>query len=168
MITVSDPRLGNRSASEAYLAWNNEEPAAVVFQVAALEGYGGTINLLVSIYFDGSVAGVRVVPPHPETPGLGDAIEIKKSDWILSFNLKSLTDPATEQWAVTKDGGVFDSFTGATITPRAVVKAVYQTLDFFDEAKYDLFAKHSSAKTISGPESQLNIASQNGDIDYER
>jgi len=147
VVQVKDPRLGQNKPTEAYLATLNEEPIAAVFQVAAPEGYGGTINLLVGIYFDGSLSGVRVVVPHPETPGLGDGIEAKKSDWILSFNGKSLRQPAPRGWAVTKDGGEFDAFTGATITPRAVVKSVFQTLQYFEENKYTLFDMDKNAKS---------------------
>lgn len=138
-VMVQSPLLGSEEKRVAYLARQNGEPAAAVFQVAAPEGYGGTINLLIGVNFDGTVAGVRVVPPHPETPGLGDQIETKKSDWIKSFTGLSLQHPKEASWKVKKDGGAFDSFTGATITPRAVVKATYQTLKYFEDNKYTLF-----------------------------
>ena len=102
----------------------------MILPVVAPEGYSGRIDLLVGIYADGSVAGVRAVS-HRETPGLGDKVEIGKSQWVLEFNGKSLSMPVPENWAVKKDGGNFDQFTGATITPRAVVKAVYQSLEYF-------------------------------------
>lgn len=157
-LVIDDPRLGNKTPLAAYRARFDGNPVAVVFQVAAPEGYGGAINLLVGVYADGTLAGTRVVPPHPETPGLGDAIETKKSDWILEFTGKSLTNPKPAQWKVNKDGGVFDSFTGATITPRAVVKAVFQTLQYFDQNKVELFQPNSSVTTAAISTSNKEIA----------
>lgn len=93
-------------------------------------GYSGDINMLVAIKANGELSGVRVIS-HTETPGLGDKIELAKSNWILGFSGLSLTSPDTNGWAVKKDGGQFDAFTGATITPRAVVKGVYETLQLF-------------------------------------
>jgi len=122
---------------DAYRARQNGEVVAVILPVVAPEGYSGRIDLLVGIYADGSVAGVRAVS-HRETPGLGDKIEIGKSQWVLEFNGKSLSMPVPENWAVKKDGGEFDQFTGATITPRAVVKAVYQSLEYFAEHRDSL------------------------------
>jgi electron transport complex protein RnfG len=99
--------------------------------------------LLVGIHVDGSLSGVRVVA-HRETPGLGDAIEEERSDWILGFTGKSLQNPSLQQWAVKKDGGAFDQLTGATITPRAVVKAVRQALLYYQDKKDALFAQGES------------------------
>ena len=90
--------------------------------------------MMVGVNIDGTLAGVRVLT-HTETPGLGDKIDLKKSDWVLSFNGKSLSYPRLDGWTVKKDGGDFDAFTGATITPRAVVQAVKRTLQFFDKIK---------------------------------
>lgn len=117
-----------------HLAKKDGKTVALILPVIAPDGYTTAIQLLVGIYSDGSVAGVRVVD-HRETPGLGDKIDIKKSDWIKSFADKSLVSPSTDQWKVKKDGGAFDQFTGATITPRAVVKAVKHALTFFDMHK---------------------------------
>lgn len=97
-------------------------------------GYSGDISLIVAIKANGELSGVRVLS-HTETPGLGDKIELAKSNWILSFTGLSLHKPATQGWAVKKDGGQFDAFTGATITPRAVVKGVYSTLQQFKNNK---------------------------------
>ena len=137
--------LGTSKPVIVYRARRGEEPVAVAFMPVAPDGYGGAIRLLVGIYADGTLAGVRVIE-HKETPGLGDVIEAKRSDWILSFNGRSLTDPIPEKWKVERDGGVFDQFTGATITPRAVVKAVYNSLRFFQEQKETLFALNQSAR----------------------
>ncbi len=124
-----DPRLGNREPVDAWVARKAGEPAGVIIPVTATDGYSGNIRLLVGVDSQGAVLGVRVTS-HRETPGLGDKVELRKSNWILSFNSRSLGQPEWEEWAVAKDGGVFDQFTGATITPRAVVRAVRQTLDY--------------------------------------
>jgi len=131
------PHLRLGAAHEAYRAKRDGKVVAVILPVVAPEGYSGRIDLLVGIYADGSVAGVRAVN-HRETPGLGDKIEIGKSQWVLEFKGKSLSMPVPENWAVKKDGGKFDQFTGATITPRAVVKAVYQSLEYFAEHRRSL------------------------------
>lgn len=107
-------------------------PVAAVLSVVALDGYAGPIELLVGVRADGRVIGVRVVA-HRETPGLGDPIEKERSDWIDGFAGRALGDPAPARWAVRRDGGDFDQFAGATITPRAVVGAVRRALTWFGE-----------------------------------
>ncbi|WP_220721355.1 electron transport complex subunit RsxG [Agarivorans litoreus] len=102
------------------------QTSGYVVQVTA-KGYAGPINLLVGVDASLAILGVRVLS-HSETPGLGDKIEVAKHPWILSFNQKSLSNTSKKAWAVKKDGGEFDQFTGATITPRAVVNAVHQAL----------------------------------------
>jgi electron transport complex protein RnfG len=124
------PLLGTDEQSIAWRAWRDGEPVAIIFNSIAPDGYNGRIHLLVGVYVDGSLAGVRVVK-HAETPGLGDGIEIRKSPWIRSFDGKSLQNPAPDGWAVKRDGGEFDQLTGATITPRAVVAAVRNTLLYY-------------------------------------
>lgn len=141
IVWVKHPLLATQKEEKAYLARVSGSPYAAVLQVTAPEGYGGKIQLLVGVYYDGTLAGVRVVPPHNETPGLGDGIELKKSQWILGFNGKSLNNPNSDGWQVKKDGGEFDQFTGATITPRAVVKAVYNALKYFAQNKDYLFSQ---------------------------
>ena len=120
------------SQTNIHFARSNDKLHSLILPVAAPDGYTTTIKLLVGINLDGTVAGVRIVD-HKETPGLGDKIELKKSDWVLSFNGKSLLNPDSEKWKVKKNGGEFDSFTGATITPRAVINAVKQTLVFYQD-----------------------------------
>ncbi|NOQ90742.1 MAG: electron transport complex subunit RsxG [Gammaproteobacteria bacterium] len=134
--------LGTKEETLAYRARKDEQNIAVVLSSIAPGGYNGPINLLVGIYTDGTVAGVRVVK-HRETPGLGDVVSITHSDWILGFNGKSLQQPISRQWKVKRDGGVFDQFTGATITPRAVVKAVHDALLYYENNSTMLFSKKS-------------------------
>jgi len=141
--------LGTKNKTLAYRARKDEQNVAVVLSSIAPGGYNGPINLLVGIYTDGTVAGVRVVK-HRETPGLGDAVDITHSDWILDFNAKSLQQPISRQWKVKRDGGVFDQFTGATITPRAVVKAVHNALLYYENNSTMLFSKKSDSADISG------------------
>ncbi|MCE5364756.1 electron transport complex subunit RsxG [Pseudomonas anguilliseptica] len=140
---VNDPLLGNKGPTPAYLATRNGEPSAVILQVTAPDGYSGSINLLIGIFADGRLAGVRVIS-HKETPGLGDKIELAKSNWINSFVGTSLQRPDESGWAVKKDGGQFDQFAGATITPRAVVKAVHKALQYFDTHRAELLTPQES------------------------
>ena len=130
--------LGTETESTVYRARLGDQPVAAIFNSIAPNGYSGKIYLLVGVYSDGSVAGVRAIK-HNETPGLGDAIEVKKNPWVLGFNGRSLLNPAPHQWAVKRDGGQFDQFTGATITPRAVVQAVRNTLRYYDENAATIF-----------------------------
>ncbi|MNF70940.1 Electron transport complex protein RnfG [compost metagenome] len=134
---VADPLLGNKGATPAYLATLKGEPAAVILQATAPDGYSGSISLLIGILANGRLAGVRVIS-HKETPGLGDKIELAKNPWITRFVGKSLSTPSETGWAVKKDGGQFDQFAGATITPRAVVKAVHKALQYFDAHRAEL------------------------------
>ncbi len=138
-IQVSDPLLGDNQPHTAYRARKDGKPVAVVLTPIAPDGYGGPIKLLVAVRYDGRLAGVRVLSEN-ETPGLGDNIEVDRSDWILQFAGLSLGKPPEAQWKVKKDGGVFDQFTGATITPRAVVKAIRNTLIYFKAHREQLFA----------------------------
>jgi len=141
MIIISgESRLGSVKPLPVYRARLDGEPAAVIFTVVAPGGYSGDILLLVGVLADGTVSGVRVVS-HQETPGLGDAIEPHRSDWIRHFNERSLDDPERQHWRVDRDGGQFDRITGATITARAVVNAVRDTLLYFEEHKQTLFEK---------------------------
>ncbi len=127
---AASPLLGTEQTSLVYRARLGGEPVAAVFNSIAPNGYSGRIHLLVGVWVDGSIAGVRVVK-HAETPGLGDGIEIRKSPWITGFDGRSLQNPAEDGWKVKRDGGVFDQLTGATITPRAVIDAVRNTLLYY-------------------------------------
>ncbi|MBC8212848.1 MAG: electron transport complex subunit RsxG [Gammaproteobacteria bacterium] len=132
------PLLGTIQDSVVYRARKNHTPVAVVFNCIASGGYSGDINLLVAVNQDGTLAGVRAVK-HNETPGLGDAIEVRKSAWILGFDGRSLIDPPINDWKVKRDGGAFDQITGATITPRAIVRAVKSTLEYYQTNQESLF-----------------------------
>lgn len=125
--------------TQVYIGRKEGKVNAVSFRLIAPGGYSGTINLIMGIDKNAKVLGVRVIS-HAETPGLGDKIEVSKSNWILNFEGQSLQNLTIEQWAVKKDGGMFDQFSGATITPRAVVKAVYQGLKFFKNHQAELLA----------------------------
>lgn len=125
------------SPTTVYIARQQGAVTAVAFKFIASGGYSGPISLMMGVDKDGAVLGVRVVA-HAETPGLGDKIERGKSDWILSFNRRSLENTLPERWKVKKDGGDFDQFAGATITPRAVVHGVEAGLKFFKQHREEL------------------------------
>ena len=101
-----------------------------IFPATAPDGYSGDISILAGLNLSGELLGVRVIE-HKETPGLGDKVDLKKSNWILDFAGKSLSNPSIDSWAVTKDGGDFDSFTGATITPRSMVRRIRSVLEYY-------------------------------------
>jgi electron transport complex protein RnfG len=130
--------LGTKEATQIYRARLEGLPVAAVLTVIAPNGYSGSITMLVGIYYDGSLAGVRVVN-HKETPGLGDKIDVKRNNWITQFSGLNLDNPSRAMWKVKKDGGAFDQFTGATITPRAVIGAVKRALVFFETERDNLF-----------------------------
>lgn len=138
--------LGLKSGGEIHLARKDGKVIAAIIPAVAPDGYSGAIRMLVGVKRDGSVAGVRVLS-HNETPGLGDKVDLKKSNWILTFAGKSLGQPPTEDWQVKKDGGVFDQFTGATITPRAVVNQVRRALKFVEEDRALVFPDSNPVDT---------------------
>ncbi|HEX5421139.1 MAG TPA: electron transport complex subunit RsxG [Gammaproteobacteria bacterium] len=149
-ITAVDKELlGSAAPIDVFVFMSAGQPAAVIFTSIAPEAYNGPIKLLVGLTPRGTVTGVRVLSER-ETPGLGDRIEIGKSDWIRQFDGKGLGKPPLEQWAVRKDGGRFDALTGATITPRAVVKAVKNTLLYFRGHRDQLFTKAARAAAANG------------------
>ncbi len=136
--------LGAGAGSKIYRARKQGEVIALIVPAIAHDGYSGDINMIVGVKRDGSIAGVRILL-HKETPGLGDKIELKKNQWILNFNGKTLTAPVIEEWKVKKDGGVFDQFAGATITPRAVVGQVKRVLEFVSANQQTLFSDQQPA-----------------------
>jgi electron transport complex protein RnfG len=128
-IPSADYNIGANETT-AYLAKKSGKVTAVCFKFIAPDGYSGPINMIMGVDRDGNLLGVRVLS-HKETPGLGDKIEVAKSDWILGFVGRSLDNLTPAQWAVKKDGGVFDQFAGATITPRKSVQAIHRGLQLF-------------------------------------
>lgn len=140
-------RLDTEQPPKAWVARRNGEPVGMILPVVAPDGYSGDIRLLVGIATDGTVLGVRVTS-HKETPGLGDRIETRKSDWITAFEGRSLGQPPHSEWNVKKNGGDFDQFTGATITPRAVVKAVRKTLVYFRQNRQVILERLGQPPTL--------------------
>ena len=143
-VNLSSPLIGNstndKKMQTAYIARQDNQAIAIAMTSTAPDGYNGNIELIIAINMDGSVSGVRVLK-HQETPGLGDKVELRKSNWINSFTGKKLLSDKDSRWAVTKDNGMFDQFTGATITPRTVVKAVKKTLLYFKDNKHSLLMR---------------------------
>ena len=132
--------LGLKENKRIYIARQGDDIVAAIIPARAPDGYTGAIDLIVGVNVDGSIAGVRALA-HKETPGLGDKVDIKKSDWVLGFNGRSLENPELAGWAVQKDKGVFDQFTGATITPRAVVAATLRVLQYAQANRAALFGE---------------------------
>jgi electron transport complex protein RnfG len=134
--------LGSQETT-VYRGRKTQQPVASVLTTVVPNGYSGPIKLLVAVRYDGTLGGVRVIS-HKETPGLGDKIEEARSDWIHSFTGKSLQNPPLEKWGVKRDGGVFDQFTGATITPRSIVMAVKKTLLYAQQNKDALYDRQTA------------------------
>ena len=145
-IRLQDDQLGWPDPLTVYRARRQGRPVAAILTAVAPDGYNGNITLLVAVRYDGVLSGVRVLEHH-ETPGLGDRVETSKSHWILGFAGHSLDDPPEAHWGVRRDGGAFDQFTGATVTPRAVVHAVRESLRVFRDRRDEIF-------TMSRPASE--------------
>ncbi|WP_028864209.1 electron transport complex subunit RsxG [Psychromonas aquimarina] len=138
--TVTDENLlGSKEPQQVFIAKKDQDPVALFLEASTLRGYAGEIKILVGIYKDGKVAGVRVTR-HTETPGLGDKVQLSKSNWINSFTGKFYHESEAHRWEVKKNNGDFDAFTGATITPRAVTLAVKDVLIYFQDNKQQLFS----------------------------
>jgi electron transport complex protein RnfG len=128
----------SKTGIQVYRARRQGQPVAVIFSPIQGPGYASPIRMMIAVRADGVLGGVRILS-HMETPGLGDKIDESRSDWILGFEGKSLDNPPIEKWKVKKDGGIFDQFTGATITPRSIVATVKRTLIYFEKEKERLF-----------------------------
>ncbi|QIL86162.1 electron transport complex subunit RsxG [Vibrio sp. HDW18] len=137
---VNDTALGTQQTMHAYLAKRNGQPSAIAIETIAPDGYNGDIKLIIGIADNGSVLGVRVLAHH-ETPGLGDKIDLRISNWILGFNGQRVSSENQDEWQVRKDGGQFDQFTGATITPRAVVQAVKKAVIYVNQHQQQLHSQ---------------------------
>ena len=138
LVIPTPHELPGSDAAVVYRAYAEDRPAAALFVVTARDGYAGPIRLLIGISADGVVTGVRVLE-HRETPGLGDRIDSSRSDWVLQFDGRSMINPNIDGWAIKRDGGQFDQLTGASVTPRAVIKAITATLVYFDAHRDEVF-----------------------------
>ena len=147
--------LGLDNGGDVHIARLDDQPVAAIVPSITTDGYSGDIAMIVGINFDGTVAGVRVVD-HKETPGLGDKVELRKSDWILGFNGKSLNNPEISKWNVKKDRGDFDQFTGATITPKAVIHQIAKTLEYFEKDRERLLSAINFSDNSSFGEQAYN------------
>jgi electron transport complex protein RnfG len=139
-VTIPAPHeLPGSEDAVIYRVYSGDSPVAALFVISARDGYAGAIRLLVGIDINGAITGVHVLA-HRETPGLGDRIESTKSDWVKQFDGRSLGDPVADGWKIKRDGGEFDQLTGASVTPRAVIKAIMETLLYFEANRVAVFA----------------------------
>jgi Na+-translocating ferredoxin:NAD+ oxidoreductase subunit G len=138
--------LPGSDAAIIYRAYSGGAPVAALFAVTARGGYAGPIRVLVGIDVSGTITGVRILE-HRETPGLGDGIEESRSDWVHQFDRRSLGDPPVAGWHLEVDGGEFDQLTGASVTPRAVIKAIRETLIYFDAHREEIFDMPAAAES---------------------
>lgn len=129
-----------------YRVFRQATPVAALFAVTARNGYAGPIRILVGVRYDGTVSGVRILE-HRETPGLGDRIVSEKSDWVYQFEGQALGRPPANDWALKTDGGAFDQLTGASVTPRAVIQAIRETLIYFEANRDSIFAEPAREAT---------------------
>lgn len=161
-VVLNSPELGSVKDNIAYIARKADDVIAIAVTSTAPEGYNGNIDFIIAINLDGTVSGVRVLK-HQETPGLGDKIELKRSPWITRFKGESMLSEEDSRWAVKKDNGIFDQFTGATITPRAMISAIKKTLVYINKNRDRLLNSENAchvADSISvnpEPEAQTNI-----------
>jgi electron transport complex protein RnfG len=148
-LTLRQPHdLPGSEDAIVYRVYAGEDPAAALFAVTARDGYSGAIRLLIGIRADGTITAVHALS-HRETPGLGDRIDRSKSDWIEQFAGRSLADPETAGWRIARDGGAFDQMTGASVTSRAVVGAVSETLQYFASSNPGIFAMPADRQEAS-------------------
>ena len=139
--TMTAPEFfASDSPAIIYRARRNGLPVAAVIRSITNEGYGGPIELLVAVNYDGEVMGVRILSHH-ETPGIGNVFELPQSHWLQQFTGRSLQNPSEAGWDVHKSGGQFEQFTSATITPHAIIKAVQHTLDFYQHRRDEIYLK---------------------------
>jgi electron transport complex protein RnfG len=164
ILAVNDKEyLKLKEPKNIHVARKEGKVVAFIFPVRAPDGYSGAVDSIVGINLDGTLAGVRIIQ-HKETPGLGDKVELKKSNWVLSFAGKSLLNPSSAQWKVKKDKGIFDQFTGATITPRAVVNSVHNALIYFDKHKEELLQQANPLPEKENSESVNSEEAENGNL----
>jgi electron transport complex protein RnfG len=145
LVLPSPHGLPGNEPAVVYRVFAEGEPVAALFAVTARDGFSGPIRILVGIDVDGTVTGVRILR-HRETPGLGDKIESARSDWVFQFDGRSMGDPVATGWAIEVDGGEFDQLTGASVTPRAIIKAIRDTLNYFETHQDAIFLSESSGE----------------------
>ena len=147
-VTIAPPHdLPGNAAVLVYRVYRERQPVAALLAVTARDGYAGPIRILVGIDFDGTVTGLRILE-HRETPGLGDRIESSRTDWVYQFDGRALGDPPAERWKIRRDGGDFDQLSGASVTPRAVIKALAQTLEWYAANRDALFALPADGEAV--------------------
>lgn len=145
-IVIAAPHdLPGNDPAIIYRVYADDAPVAALFVVTARDGFSGPIRILLGVNVDGVVSGLRILE-HRETPGLGDRISSTRSDWVYQFDGRSLGDPEVNRWSIRADGGDFDQLTGASVTPRAVIKAAKETLIYFDAHKGDIFSQPASGE----------------------
>ena len=150
-VTIPAPHdLPGSEDAVVYREYAAGEPAAALFAVSARDGYAGAIRLLVGIGIDGAITGVQVLE-HRETPGIGDGIERSKSDWLDRFAGRSIGAPRAQGWKIRRDGGRFDQLTGASVTSRAVVKAIYETLKYYEANSGMIFSAPADTVEDAAP-----------------
>jgi electron transport complex protein RnfG len=158
IILINDSSVvADDGPTEAFVARKKGKAVAIILPAITNNGYTGRISSLVGINADGTIAKVRVLT-HQETPGLGDKVEVKKSGWVHQFESKSLNNPDITRWAVKKDHGDFDQLTGATITPRAIVKSVLASLQYFEANRDRLLAPLEQAAEVQNFPAESDIA----------
>jgi electron transport complex protein RnfG len=145
LVLPSPHGLPGNEPAVVYRVFAEGEPVAALFAVTARDGFSGPIRILVGIDVDGTVTGVRILR-HRETPGLGDKIESARSDWVFQFDGRSMGNPVATGWAIEVDGGKFDQLTGASVTPRAIIKAIRDTLNYFETHQDAIFLSESSGE----------------------
>lgn len=155
ILVTNKAQLGSDQPQRIYRARLNGAPSAAIIETTAPDGYSGSIELMMAIKLDGSISGVKTLS-HQETPGLGDKIEERKSDWIFGFNHQQVNGHQDSRWAVKKDNGMFDQFTGATITPRAVVNALKNTALYFAEQQQQIFASTAHCEPEQHPQEEVS------------
>lgn len=143
---LSSPEMLGAENTPAYIAKLGDETSGIAIEAVAPDGYNGAIRILVGMDAEGVITGTRVLA-HNETPGLGDKIDMRVSDWVLGFSGKTVSDNNLADWQVKKDGGLFDQFTGATITPRAMVKAVKNSVSYYKQHKAQILAQPFNCDT---------------------
>lgn len=138
--------LGTELPLPAYIATSAGQPTAIAIETIAPDGYNGQIRIIIGVTVEGQILGVRTLS-HQETPGLGDKIELRKSEWVLGFSGQQVDGASDKRWHVKKDGGDFDQFTGATITPRAYVKAIARAVSYFNDNKQVILSQPLNCET---------------------